>query len=290
MIRVISFGGKYAVFDSESLALIPVGPLAVPMVPYLCEPLPADCPVSIRYALAQYPSPEISATYAALRDAWEKGLLFAPPRQEQPPVNRVTLTEVSDRALKAAAALAPAQVILTDPSAPEEAVGRVREAVAGASVTVCLDGKLPSPALLSEAEVLVTVKGVSDPLLSALAGTSAVPVLNVPAGELVSAVEALSAMGFPKISSLPASPEEAKTLAARLRRKKEAAPVFLPFALAREGNVFLPVREAAIDGDGTVIPSVPPTAAQTPFDLLSPSSSPWQLACAGQAVNLTLHG
>lgn len=292
MIRVISFGGKYAVFDSESLALIPVGPLAVPMVPYLKEPLPADCPVSIRYALAQYPSPEISATYQTLREAWEKGLLFAPARTSEPPVSRVILASPTEAAIASAAGIAasapyPVEVLLSDPSDPLSAVAAVKEAIPTASVSVLLHGVVPSAPLLAAAEVLVVVHGASDPLLSDLSGTSAVPVLDVPAGELVPAVEALSASGFRRISSLPSSPEDARALAAKLRRKKDAAPVFLPFSLVHKDNLLLPVREALIAPDGTVSLPDPPSAA-SPFRLLSPSSSPWSLACAEQALNLAL--
>ncbi|MCQ2425016.1 MAG: hypothetical protein MJ070_02625 [Lachnospiraceae bacterium] len=295
MIRVISFGGKYAVFDSESLALIPVGPLAVPMVPYLKEPLPVDCPVSIRYALAQYPSPEISATYRTLREAWENGLLFAPARTEEPPVSRVILASPTSAAISAASGIAadapyPVSVLLSDPDDPLSAVALVKEAIPSASVSVLLHGVAPSAPLLAVAEVLVVVRGASDPILSSLAGTAAVPVLDVPAGDLVNAVAALSAAGFTRISSLPASPEDARALAAKLRRMKDAAPSFLPFTLVRSGNVLRPVREAFIAPDGAVSRPVTPSPAQSPFCLLSSSSDPWSLACADQAVTLAGRG
>ena len=304
MIRVISFGGKYAVFDSESLALIPVGPLAVPMVPYLKEPLPTDCPVSIRYALAQYPSPEISATYAVLREAWENGLLFAPERTEEPPVSSVTLEAPTKEAIKAAASVVsaavgaacsadgiaaggkfPVDVILSGNDDPFSAVSALKEAIPCASVSVFLRGPAPFARLSEEANVFVTVCGAADPLLASLTGTDAVPFLDLPAGELVPAVEALASAGFGRISSLPASPEDARALAAKLRRMKAAAPSFLPFSVSRSGSVLLPRRTANVAADGTVSRPVPPAPAQSPFRLLAPSTSPWDLACAEQAVN-----
>ncbi len=171
----------------------------------------------------------------------------------------------------------------------EDAVRAVRASVPEAEVFLKLRDTVPSAALCAACETTVflsALDGTPDPsLTAAVRDAGAAAGLLSPAG-LLASFDCLCAAGFRKIDSQPASPEEAKRLASKLRRMKDDAPAFLPFRLRTSDGRPVPVRAASVLPDGTAVPAVPPAPGSTPFRLITPDPSAWSLACAEYGVSL----
>ena len=77
MVHLFSQQGYNIALDSASGAVHVLTGIAAEMLRLLKPPMSPECPVSVRYGLAKYPSEEVKEAYSDLYSLYEEGMLFS---------------------------------------------------------------------------------------------------------------------------------------------------------------------------------------------------------------------